>query len=410
MLKNLFGFAHNLWLNFQLKSPPFIRQKLIPHLHDLKEIARLVTRIYLPVTRWQGHGQEGLLTVTYIGFGYAKPFLKGAIFTEEPNEELVTRIPFWRCSQAIKTITTDLVIVENSKHFIHRLPSQNAIIFPQHVEHVIDVRGDWLDVQSRFRKNFRKELKQVHKYDYECDLSREIKDFEEFYDYMYAPTTQERHSNRSMPISAREAYQYFRHGALFRVKRNGEWIAGGIFHPEGKTLILDMGGVKEGNMEFIREGVNNARLYATVQWANQNGYEDVNLLGSGPRLKGGLFQFKRKWGGSVTISPYLHRLIWLSVRRNTPAVRKFLKDTPIITVDKARRLGILVTVDNPEELSADTVQYWEKQYVTPGVSNFLIRSVDSFVEDLPKSNQSNIIIPILPNGNLENTSLTFMRQ
>jgi hypothetical protein len=370
--------VRNSWIRAQLKSPPVVQGTILARLHEVKEIVRLLTQPYMPACQWQGRGPGGLLTATYVGLGYSTTFLKGILFDkgEDPVEQPVGRIPFWRLDEMADRTSSDVVIVEAASRLIRRLPDQQSIVFPQHVEHVADVRGDWEDVQGRFHRTVRRtSLKLVRKYGYDYDVSTDRRDFEEFYQRMYALTTEERHDKRSMPISIGEAYQYFRCGWLLRVKRDGAWIAGALMHPRQDVIVADMSGVRDADVQLIREGAGVAIYYYSLQLANQRGFRGINFLGSGPVLEGGLFQHKRRWGGEVVVSPYLRRLIWLRIQRSTPAVAQFLKETPLITVGQDGRLHGLIVVDDPYQVPPEIEQEWGKNYATPGLTSLIVRAV-----------------------------------
>lgn len=397
------GFIQNLWIAAQLSAPSPIRRTVIPRLHEAKEIVRLLARPHLPVYEIQGQGQGGPIAVTYIGLEYAKPFLMSLLFVEEPVERQVGRIPFWHPDELVDMPSSDIIIVEAAKHLIRRLPRQNAIVLPEFVRHILDVRGDWQEVQSRFHKTVRKnDLRRIRKYGYEYDVSHDSQDFEEFYHQMYLPTMEDRHGELSSPKSASEAYQYFRHGFLFRVKRGGVWVSGGVCHLQQDVLMLDMVGVRNGDAQLIREGAMAARYFAAIHWANQYGCKAVNLLGTDPYLKTGLFQHKRKWGATVSVPSHLLRQIWIKVRRVTPAVSQFLKDTPLLIVDEAGKLHGLIIVDDAQNASAATKEEWKKHYGTPGLSSLLIRSVDNLARETANAKEPDVVIPILPGSSLEN--------
>jgi hypothetical protein len=360
----------------------------------VKEIIRLLVRPYLPVYQLEGQGQGSPLTVTYIGLEFAKPFLKSILFSEESVERQVGKIPFWRRSELANHSSSDIIIVHAAEHLIRELPRQNAVVLPHYVHHILDVRGDWQDVRLRFHKTVRgHELRLVRKYGYEYDVSHDRQDLETFYYQMYVPTMNERHDELSTPLSIGEVYQYFRHGCLFRVMRDGDWVSGVVCHFQQDVLIADIMGVKNADVRLIHEGAASTIYYAAVHWANRHGYEAVNFLGTGPYLGEGGFQYKRKWGTAISVPPHLHRQIWIKVRRITPAVSRFLKENPLV-VDENEKLHGLITVDDPHNISAKTKKEWEKHYVTPGLSSLLIRSVDYFAPGSSDVQKTDVVMPI----------------
>lgn len=370
-----------LWLKAQLEAPPFVQRSAIPRLHEAKEIARFVVKPWLPVCELRGQGYGGPLTVTYVGLDFTKPFLKDILFSQEPVENRLEPIPIWRHSTIADRFSSDVVIVEGGKHLIQRLPMQSAIVFPPLVDHVLDVSGDWQDVKGRFRQSVRRnELKWMRRYGYEYDISHDQHDLERFYHEMYMPTMQGRHGELATPESLPMSRQYFAHGGLFRVKREGVWVSGVVCYPMQDILIAKIAGVKGADEQLIHEGATAAVYYAAIHWANQQGYQAVNFLGSGARLNSGLFQHKRKWGAAVSISPHLHRLIWLRVQRVTPGVSRFLKENPFVVLDDVGKLYGLVFVDDPAAVSLKTKKEWLSRYETPGLSSLIVRSVDSLTD------------------------------
>ncbi len=384
-----------MWIRVRVGTPPFVQHAVVPVLHQAKEIVRLLTRPHLPVYELQGQGQDGPLMVTYVGLEFAKPFLKSILFSEDPAEQQVGRIPFWRHSELADPSPSDIVIVHAAEHVIRQLPRQDALVLPHYVHHILDVRGDWQDVRLRFHRTVRRhELRLVRKYGYEYDVNHDPQDFETFYHQMYVPTMDERHDELSTPLPIDEVYQYFRHGYLFRVMRDGNWVSGGICHPALEMLSFDVMGVADADMQLIREGAASTLYYAVTHWANQQGYEGVNFLGTGPYLGDGNFQYKRKWGMAIHVPPHLHRQIWIKVRRITPAVSRFLKENPLIVVDENGKLHGLVIVDDAHSISADTREEWEKEYATPGLSSLLICSMECFAEGASWDWQPDLVIPI----------------
>jgi hypothetical protein len=388
-------FSRNLWIQAQLGAPPFVQRAVTPRLHEAKEIARLLARPHLPIWQMQGLGQGGPLVVAYVGWEFAKPFLKNLLFVDDPAEQRIGQIPFWRRNELANVSAGDIVVVEAARHVIRELPHQRAIVLPHYVHHIVDARGDWDDVRGRFRKSVRKnELRWVRKYGYEYDRSQDRRDFEKFYHQMYLPTMEDRHGELASPMSIGAAYQYFRYGWLIRVKREGEWVSGMVCYPQQKVLIAQILGVKDADAQLTREGAVSALYYAAIHWANRRGYEAVNFLGTDPYMDTGWFQHKRKWGAAVSIPPDLHRQIWIGVRRDTPAVSQFLKENPFVVVDRDGDLHGLIIVDDPHNVSAETRQEWEKRYVTPGLRSLLIRSVSDFAAGSLDASDPGVVIPI----------------
>jgi hypothetical protein len=385
----------NWWVEAQLKAPPWVQRTLISRLHEAKEVARLLSSPYLPVCQLEGRGQGGPLTVTHIGLKFAKPYWVDILFAEPPTERQAGHVPFWRCHELASLSSSDLVIVEGAKHLIRSLPRQKAIVLPESVLHILDIRGGWDDVRSRFHHSaLRGEVRLARKYDYQYEISHDDGDFRTFYNDMYLPTMKSRHGPLAFPMPIYEAYQYFRQGLLFFATRGGRRVSGGIWHSNQDVACGMILGVLNADETLLKEGASGAQYILFIRWAIQQGYKVINFLESVPYLKSGIFQFKRKWGGIICASSHLHRQVWVKVNHVTPAVSQFLKENPFVMVDESGKLHGLIAVDDTHTIAPETRQEWETHYVTPGLSSLVIRSVGNFAAGSEDSSNSDVVIPL----------------
>ncbi len=138
-------------------------------------------------------------------------------------------------------------------------------------------------------------------------------------------------------------------------------------------------GVLGGSQQLVDEFAMAAGYYSILHWANQQGYRTVDFWGSKPYLTG-LFYYKRKWGAAVGIPPDMPQRIWLRIRRDTPAVRWFLKQNPCIILDEQGGLWGLVVADEGENVCPEQKQAWHDQFDTPGLKGLLVRSVSDLIQ------------------------------
>jgi hypothetical protein len=196
---------------------------------------------------------------------------------------------------------------------------------------------------------------------------------------MYLPTMETRHGDAAAIVSQREARQLFRRGCLFLVKREGQTVAGCLCHIQRHKVRFIYLGVAHGDKQLVEEGVIGAMNILRLRWANEVGYQAVDLLGCPPYFRMGVFQYKRKWGTTVSLPPKSHKLIWMRFQHDTPAVRQFIKDNPCIIIDENGDLQGLVAVDDTSSITSQVQEQLHKQYYTPGLKGLLIRSVTDLV-------------------------------
>jgi hypothetical protein len=367
--------AHWLWIEARFQSPSFVQRTIMPRLHKVKEYARLVAEPYMTLYELKGRNQAGPLTVTYGGLGYARLLLESLLFTEEPVEREIARVPVWRPGELVSASTGDLTIIESSKYLINKLPGQGAITLPFRVRFILDVRGAWEEVEQRFRSDARRnDMRKAKNFGYTYEISHKESDLEMFYQDMYLPTMMKRHGDLADLLPKREAYQFLRHGQLFLTKRDGVYVSGGLCLVQQGILGFKEMGVLNGDEQLMREGAVGAMNYLRMYWAHEQGYRGVNLGTCWPFLSGG-FRNKRKWGAAVSVPPNEHKQIWISVQHNTPAVAHFLSSNPCVIVDGMQRLNGLFVTDDLKDVTSKTEKRWHKLYATPGLSDLLVRSV-----------------------------------
>jgi len=374
------GLAHWLWIEAQLRTPPFVQRAIVPYLHRAKEYARLLAEPHLPLRELRGSNQAGPLTVTYGGLGYAEPLLKSLLFTEEPVEREIGRIPVWRPDELVSASVGDLTIIESGECLTRKLPRRSAITLPFRVQFILDTRGEWEEVEQRFRRDARRnDMRKAIKLGYEYEISHKESDLEMFYHDMYRPTMLKRHGDLADLLPKQEAYQFLRHGWLFLTKRDGTYVSGGLCLARQGVVGFKEMGVLNGDEQLMREGAVGAMNYLRIRWAREQGFRGVNLGSCWPYLSG-IFRNKRKWGAAVSVPPNEHKQIWISIQRDTPAVAHFLNSNPCVIIDGGRKLKGLIVDNNSEDVTPETEARWDKLYATPGLSGILVRSVAELME------------------------------
>ncbi len=374
MMRKTIERIRNLWLETQLVAPPWLQHAAIEPLHQARRAARLLARPYLPIVQWLGESQGGPLNVAFSGCDDAEPFFKDLLFTAPPVEKALGRIPIWQADR-LTALPADLVIVEADRHLVRRFARQGTWVMPPRVEFRLNVQGDWRDVELRISSSVRRhEFRLVRKYGYDYAISHSSQDLETFYAEMYWPTVTQKHGELAAPVSLSEAHLYFKHGCLLRIERDGDWVASGVCRPQRGTVNFKLLGVKNADRQLIHEGAQAAVYYAAIHWANQAGFESINMEGCRSYL-GGLFQFKRKWGTSICLPAHQYCLIWIKVQRLTSAVCQFLQDNPCIVTDAQGKLYALVVIASPDDMTPELETECRKRYMTPGLSGLLIRPV-----------------------------------
>ncbi|MEU2309386.1 hypothetical protein [Streptomyces misionensis] len=246
-----------------------------------------------------------------------------------------------RLEQGVGLPDCDLLAVGTTVDRALRLPRERSLVLPFRLHLVVPVVADSEEMRRRIsRKERQRSDRQFRARGWTVETSTSVADFHHFYDAIHLPTMRRRHgrSARSMDEDmARECL--LRRGVMLFLREGDRRVAGMLcrYGPGASTLTVRLAGVLDGAEEHYANGALAALYPALIDWAGQHGLRRLDLSGCEPFVSKGIFQFKRKFHPLVEL-PRTHfrdKRLWLSVRRDTPAVRDFLVANPVIAEDPA---------------------------------------------------------------------------
>jgi hypothetical protein len=275
------------------------------------------------------------LTFAYVGepagLRYVQPYVQDSLFTSPP------RI----LSDDHEAADCDLLLRTGPYDALR--DREPAVILPFRVHLIADLGLGLRDLLSRNRRAAHRG--QVNRHGYTYRISTEVADLDRFYRHFYLPTMRRRHGPRARTVdlaTARE--EIFAHGMLLQVCSGGEEVAGVVARLDRRPAVVHsrLIGVRDGAIRHWANGAASVVDVFLLEWAAVNGYAAVDLQGAEPFLRKGSLQSKVALGATLTTAPgpQSAEFIRLSVGRDTPSIRGFLADHPIVTVDDDRRLGV----------------------------------------------------------------------
>ena len=123
-----------------------------------------------------------------------------------------------------------------------------------------------------------------------------------------------------------------------------------------------------------------AAYVGVIYWANRLKFRRLHFSTSAPFLADGIFQHKRKWGTSISLPVADQQRIWIRIRRYTPAIHRWLKSNPMITVDEDGRMHGLVSLDCLDDWTDAQAFQWRKRFYMPGLTAIRVLPLDRFRE------------------------------
>jgi hypothetical protein len=257
-----------------------------------------------------------------------------------------------------------LVILETHQGLYEWLNDGGWFFLPQWVRGTVE-----LPIAEKTLRNdtFRSIRRRIRQQEFEYTAVRTAEQFKDFYDNMHVPYITGTHGTAAVMRShaelwARASEAGFDLIMVRKLSQPGVFLSGCLMIYEAEGPRLWTVGVRDGNIELVREGALSALYLFCFEHLVKQGFARVNLGGSRPFLQDGVLTLKKRL--SQTISSGTWEGFALKVMELTPATRAFLAGNPFLFRIKDRFHG---AVFSGAPLTAKTVVELERTHFYPGM-------------------------------------------
>ncbi|MFI0983628.1 GNAT family N-acetyltransferase [Streptomyces sp. NPDC021093] len=330
----------------------------------------------------KSRGGDGAPSLAYAGLPegihLTLPFLEQRRGAAAETVRISSRHRWDRLSAEMAGSDTDLVVTGYDTRRARQLPQARSLTLPFRVSLVVAL-GDGTDVLQRVSRKDRQQFaRQQRSSRWTLEVADSDADFAYFYDRMHMPTMRARHGDSARSEGRATAHaEIYRKGALFFLRQSGERVVGALcrVQPAGRTLVLRLVGVADGDLAHYHGGTYTALFLYVLQWAARNGMARVDLGGCEPFISKGTFQFKRKLHPEVVLpaNHFRHKRLHFTVVNDTEPVRRFLVENPVIALDAQNRLTAVYF--NDSRRSGRTRLPWR----TAGMASAVNLDLDTFL-------------------------------
>lgn len=346
----------------------------------LQNLLRWCVRIVLPFIRWRvpvvllrGPARISGQEVVMLSAGRPSAFITERFFAQEPAVVRRTRVPVWRLQRLLNEwrSTADLVDVEIDRVSARLFLDTSYLKVPQWIISWMKVPED-MQAFGRTHRNAQADIRRIRIKNFECQWSREPKDFDLFYEKFFRPYVTERHGGLTRVSPRWMMRRLFKQGMIQWVMRNGERLAGGIVTVNGTLFSKRVNGVLDGRIDLMKDGVLSALYVHAMLEAKGLGCTEINMGGSMPSLHDGVFRYKSKWATGLRshdgfISANCVTL--LDWNRLAGPVAEFLSQTSLIHHDQDGYSALWV-FPHDEPLTAKSLQHHYDKLDTAGLRRF----------------------------------------
>ncbi len=199
--------------------------------------------------------------------------------------------------------------------------------------------------------------RRIRKFELTYETTKDPRRFNEFYHKMYLPYMRQRHSDPAAIASYSALAEIFARGELILVSDASDILCGGLFEIQNEKVRCHKMGVKDGNLEYVREGVIGACYYFLVSEMKKRSFKKIHLGEMRPLLNDGITKFKVSLKAEMAVTQH-QPFISLTLLRYAPGIENFLISHPFITFDEregAYRAVLFQPEDRPNEEFNDMV-------------------------------------------------------
>lgn len=280
-----------------------------------------------PVRRRSVRFADADLELLEIGREKLTAAVGSRLFGELPQPSRQSRRVVWSPAALQREAGTDIVVAEVHRWMAPRFRRAGWLIVPQSVRwqgELVSIPPQ--DCSHGLLENMRKTRRQG----FAIEQGSSATDWEEFYRVMVGPQALARHGPTAWVPSPQLMKEFSTVGILHFITQGGERVAGICTVPRGDTLWLAISGVRHGDPALLRRGAGFAILSLTIEWARSQGYRSLDAGRTGPFIKDGLQQFKRRWGMAPVPDPLAHvAAVWLA----SSSARQAFAREPVLVED-----------------------------------------------------------------------------
>lgn len=233
------------------------------------------------------------MAIQYAGDAVQKNYMSQLVFGEDASETYLGQKSLWSLHRLIKKNEHDSSMAVVEGNILH------ALLFMRKSDFRVPV---WLESETDLpfgpNRAAAQDLKRVEKSKLEYTITTAPDELSDFYHNMYLPTTTTRHQDRALLMDFDGMMEQVRQGAckLLLVNKGGLSVSGVLLVTNEKIPRLWSNGIRDGNLEYWRDGAIAATYLFAGQYLNSAGHRKMHLGRTRSFLSDGLLKYKMKWG------------------------------------------------------------------------------------------------------------------
>ena len=322
------------------------------------------------------------LTVLFIGNQKSFRFLEDILFMQISIRKSIGKMIMgenilYKLKKS--SIDCDAVFIKCDVFYTSYWRKKNFTIIPEWISMTLDISGSSEMIYKKLSDGAKDDIRKIKKYSYTYELSEDSDKLYFFYKKMYLPYICMRYGSSAVCVTYFAMRLLFeRDNKLMLIKQKDKYLAGSMFSVRNNKITATYTGIKDGNIEYLKQGVGAASYYFLIHWAKQEGIETLNFGTCRPFIDEGVFRYKRKWGATMAKQDgFTSGIIAFKPFNYSNGLKSFLLNNPFVSIDEDK---LQITIFK-EKNNIYNINYVNKEKL---YNDFKIVYLENF---LPKQNK-----------------------
>jgi hypothetical protein len=362
-LQEAFAYAKTIYRSL----PVFVRLMLWP----VEKIYWVLSVLRLDFWILQGNeiASKQKLDILYAGTEQNRSLLMRLAFSGPITEIYMGKKWVWAAGKILKNNGSRiaLTVIEVPQSFKKFFAHNNNFFVPNWVYGEVDISVDISIFMGN--KSLNSDVRRIRKNGLTYEISRDLDQLQKFYSKMYVPHITGAHGRESVIFNYDSMKEEFKNGELLLVTKKGESIGGMVIIYSNHNPRLWCLGIKDGNRDYVIDGVIGALFYFSVKYLKEKGFATVDFDASRSFLKGGVLQYKKKWGMKIVNATHMGMIFRPLVK--TDGLKHFLINNPFIYM-RNKEFDSAIFVEEDRLLTDEDLNEFHKMCYLEGISRMLI--------------------------------------
>ncbi len=318
--------------------PSKVKDLYMPTLYKLAYVLGKNLSLFYPVVYFfEGEEKDSRAPLSFVYAGFNSKtvdYWAGITLVSSYNKRSLGRQLFNKVPSFLKanSIECDFLLMEHNRATLPFLPQEGF-----RVPYWVSMEIDTLVPQEELLGEQQSDIKRrIRKNGLSFIMTKDIDAFNDFYDNMFLPYIQDRHTFSAFVDSREYLFKIFQSGELILIKKDEQVLAGGIVEYENGYAKFRRLGVRGAKWEYVQYGVLGAMYYFLSVEMKKRGCPKMHIGGTRPFLSDGVTKFKISL--AVRLDPVLkHSYLLLVLLKESRGVKNFFVKHPFIFVNKENK-------------------------------------------------------------------------